>query len=132
MQRLGTRFLAVKDYKEFTDVDDELYMYKVDENEQITFKISSFKMKLPKAMNSENEELPSEFCFSDGKVKHTKRAFTFTARNSFLIEETLYYVQTTPPFIILIIQLIIPNTYPFLMRFRTLVHCNKHISLFSQ
>ena len=51
------------------------------------------------------------------------------AKNSFLIDETLYYVQTTPPFIILIIHLIIPHTYPFLMHFKTLVHCNKHISL---
>ena len=38
MQPLGTRFLAVKNYKEFTDMDDELYMYKGDENEQIIFK----------------------------------------------------------------------------------------------
>ena len=55
MQPLGTSFLAVKDYKEFTDMDDELYVYKVDENEQIIFKTSSFKMKLAKTMNSENE-----------------------------------------------------------------------------
>ena len=54
------------------------------------------------------------------------------AKNSFLIDETLYYVQTTTPFIILIIHLIIPQTYPFLMRFRTLVHCNFFTSLFSQ
>ena len=33
MQRLGTSFLAVQDCKEFTDMDDELYVYKVDENE---------------------------------------------------------------------------------------------------
>ena len=65
MQPLGTSFLAVKDYKEFTDMDDELYVYKVDENEQIIFKTSSFKMKMGKTTNSENEEeLPSEFCFS--------------------------------------------------------------------
>ena len=51
------------------------------------------------------------------------------AKNSFLKDETLYYVQTSPPFIIIIIHLIIPHTYPFLMHFRTLVHCNKHISL---
>ena len=44
------------------------------------------------------------------------------AKNSFLIDETLYYVETTPPFIILIIHPIIPHTYPFLMHFRTLVH----------
>ena len=55
---LGTSFLAVKDYKEFTDMDDELYGYKVDENEQIIFKTSSFKMKMGKTTNSENEELP--------------------------------------------------------------------------
>ena len=79
MQALGTSFLAVKDYKEFTDMDDELYLYKVDENEQIIFKTSSFKMKLANTMNSENEEeLPSEFCFFDGKVKRTK-GFTLTA-----------------------------------------------------
>ena len=37
-------------------------------------------MKLAKAMNSENdEELPSEFCFSDGKVKRTKSFTTLTA-----------------------------------------------------
>ena len=79
MQSLGTSFLAVKDYKEFTDMDDELYLYKVDENEQIIFKTSSFKMKLANTMNSENEEeLPSEFCFFDGKVKRTK-GFTLTA-----------------------------------------------------
>ena len=42
MQRLGTRFLAVKDYKKFADMEDELYVYKVDENEQIIFKTSSF------------------------------------------------------------------------------------------
>ena len=65
MQPLGTSFLKVKDYKEFTDMDDELYVYKVDENEQIIFKTSSFKMKMGKTTNSENEEeLPSEFCFS--------------------------------------------------------------------
>ena len=64
MQPLGTSFLAV---------DNELYVYKVDEDEQIIFKISSFKMKLAKTMNSKNEEqLPSEFCFFDGKVKRTK------------------------------------------------------------
>ena len=79
MQALGTSFLAVKDCKEFTDMDDELYLYKVDENEQIIFKTSSFKMKLANTMNSENEEeLPSEFCFFDGKVKRTK-GFTLTA-----------------------------------------------------
>ena len=33
MQPLGTSFLAVKDYKEFTDMDDGLYVYKLDENE---------------------------------------------------------------------------------------------------
>ena len=54
MQALGTTFLAVKDYKEFTDMDDELYSYKVDENEEIIFKTSSFKMKLVNTMNSEN------------------------------------------------------------------------------
>ena len=32
MQPLGSSFLAVKDYKEFTDMDDELYVYKVDKN----------------------------------------------------------------------------------------------------
>ena len=80
MQALGTSFLAVKDYKEFTDIDDELYLYKVDENEQIIFKTSSFKMKLANTMNSENEEeLPSEFCFFDGKVKRTKGFTTLTA-----------------------------------------------------
>ena len=74
MQRLGTRFLAVKDYKKFADMEDELYEYKVDENEQIIFKTSSFKMKLAKTMNSENEkELPSEFCFFDGKSETYKR-----------------------------------------------------------
>ena len=36
-------------------------------------------MKLAKAMNSENDELPSEFCFSDGKVKRTKSFTTLTA-----------------------------------------------------
>ena len=45
-------------------MDDELYVYKVDENEQIIFKTSSFKMKMGETTNSENEELPSEFCFS--------------------------------------------------------------------
>ena len=65
MQPLGTSFLAIKNYKEFTDLHDELHVYKVDENEQIICKTSSFKMKLAKTMNSENEEeLPSEFCFS--------------------------------------------------------------------
>ena len=64
MQPLGKSFLAVKDYEEFTDMDDELYVYKVDENEQIIFKTSSFKMRLAKPVNSENEEeLPSEFFF---------------------------------------------------------------------
>ena len=64
MQLLGRSFLAVKDCKEFTDMEDELYVYKVDENKQIIFKTSSFKMKLAKTMNSKNEEeLPSEFCF---------------------------------------------------------------------
>ena len=48
MQPLGKSFLAVKDYEEFTDMDDELYVYKVDENEQIIFKTSSFKTKLAK------------------------------------------------------------------------------------
>ena len=38
MQPLGISFIAVKDYKEFIDMDDKLYMYKVDENEQIIFK----------------------------------------------------------------------------------------------
>ena len=79
MQALGTSFLAVKDYKEFTDMDDELYLYKVDENEQIIFKTSSFKMKLAKTMNSESvEELPPEFFFN-GKVKCTKSFTTLTA-----------------------------------------------------
>ena len=79
MQPLGTSFLAIKNYKEFTDLHDELHVYKVDENEQIICKTSSFKMKLAKTMNSENEEeLPSEFCFFDGKVKRTK-GFTLTA-----------------------------------------------------
>ena len=32
IQPLGSSFLAVKDYKEFTDMDDELYVYKVDKN----------------------------------------------------------------------------------------------------
>ena len=37
-------------------------------------------MKLAKAMNSENEEeLPLEFCFFDGKVKRTKGFTTLTA-----------------------------------------------------
>ena len=54
MQPLGTSFLAIKGYKEFTDMNDELYVYKVDENEQIIFKTSSFKMKLANTMNSEN------------------------------------------------------------------------------
>ena len=50
-------------------MNDELYVYKVDENEQIIFKTSFFKMKLAKTMNSKNEEkLPLEFCFFDGKV----------------------------------------------------------------
>ena len=80
MPPLGISFLAVKDYKEFTDMDDELYVYKVDQNEQIIFKTSSFKMKLAKTMNSENEEeLPSVFCFLDEKVKHTKGFTTLTA-----------------------------------------------------
>ena len=87
MQPLGTSFLAVKDYKEFTDMDDELYVYKVDENKQIIFKTSSFKMKLTKTMNSENEEeLPSEFCFFDGKMKRTKgfSALVASCYNPFL------------------------------------------------
>ena len=55
-------------------MEDELYVYKNDENEQIIFKTSSFKMKLAKTMNSENEkELPSEFCFFDGKSETYKR-----------------------------------------------------------
>ena len=80
MQPLGTSFLAVKNHKGFTAMGDELYVYKVNEKEQIIFKTSSFKMKLAKAMNSENEEqLPSEFCFFDGKVKRTKGFTTLTA-----------------------------------------------------
>ena len=60
-------------------MDDELYLYKVDENEQIIFKTSSFKMKLAKTMNSESvEELPPEFFFN-GKVKCTKSFTTLTA-----------------------------------------------------
>ena len=38
MQPLGISFIAVKDCKGFTDMDNKLYMYKVDENEQIIFK----------------------------------------------------------------------------------------------
>ena len=80
MQPLGTSFLAIKNYKEFTYLHDELYVFKVDENEQIICKTSSFKMKLAKTMNSENEEeLPSEFCFFDGKVKRAKGFTTLTA-----------------------------------------------------
>ena len=96
MQPLGTSFLAVKDYKEFTDMDDEPYVYKVDENEQIIFKTSSFKMKLAKTMNSENEEeLPSEFCFFDGKVQRTKGFTTLTAScyNPFLQKQVLLAVM---------------------------------------
>ena len=52
---------------------------KVISNEK-TKQTSSFKMKLAKTMNSENEEeLPSEFCFFDGKVKRTKGFTTLTA-----------------------------------------------------
>ena len=79
--------------------------------------------------------------FFDIKIKlstihgsnHGKRFLKHTrTKNSYLIDERLHYVQTAPPFIILIIHLIISHTCSFLMHFRTLVHCNKHISLFSQ
>ena len=87
MQPLVSSFLAVKDHKEFTDMDDNFYVCKVDENEQIIFKTSSFKMKLTKTTKSKNEEeLPSEFSFCDGKVKRTKGFTTLTAscNNPFL------------------------------------------------
>ena len=72
IKALGRSFLSVKVYKEFTVMYDELYVYKVVKNEQIILK-TSFKTKLSKTMNSKYvEELPSEFCFFDGKVKRTK------------------------------------------------------------
>ena len=74
----------------------------------------------------------------DIKVKHNTvrgrnhgKRFLKQGPEIVLIDETLYYMQTTPTFY---------NTnnpphnlphIPFLKRFRTLVHCNKHISLFS-
>ena len=62
IQPLKTGFDAVKKYKKFTDQKDQLYVFMINESQQIVFMTSSVKMKLAKKMSSESENslsLPS-------------------------------------------------------------------------
>ena len=80
IEPLGTGFDVVKEYKKFIDKKDQLYVYKIDENQQILLETSSIKMKLANAMCSESEDsLSSEFCYFGGKFKRAKGFTTLTA-----------------------------------------------------
>ena len=80
IETLGTGFDAVKEYKKFPDQKDQLYVYKINENQQILFGTSSVKMKLANAMRSESEySLSSEVCYFGGKFKRAKGFTALTA-----------------------------------------------------
>eukprot|EP00112_Aurelia_sp_Birch-Aquarium-sp1_P005421 Seg1616.2 transcript_id=Seg1616.2/GoldUCD/mRNA.D3Y31 product="hypothetical protein" protein_id=Seg1616.2/GoldUCD/D3Y31 len=62
----GDNFEAVKEYKKYTDLKDELLVYVVDENNQHLFKTSTVQMNIAKKMLSDSSHpLAKEFCCFD-------------------------------------------------------------------
>ena len=79
LQPQGVSFAAVKEYKEYTDTEDKLLVFTVDENKQIVFKTSKKKLLVAHEMCTAGNLLAKEFCCFDGKVKRTSNFTTLTA-----------------------------------------------------
>ena len=73
-------------FKQYCDVKDPLYIYKINDNTgnpdrtSFVFKLSTLKAKIAINMDRDKKHfLAQEFCFFDGKHKRTKGYVTLTA-----------------------------------------------------
>lgn len=82
----GHNFEAVAHFKQYCDVKDPFYIYKMNDTRgnpdrpSFVFKTSTLKAKIAISMDKDKEHfLAQEFCFFDGKHKRAKGYVTLTA-----------------------------------------------------